>query len=1372
MVLAMCAPVAAWPSDPVPLSSHDFTPRGRACGGFQACNHWTAAVSAAIPVGAIEPSHIAGTLADMDGDGDQDLVMAVVVTDEQRSTAHLHWARHAPGAAWTVLSLRADVPTTDAPVAVFVGDVDGDGDGDVVWSLGGGCGALEWLENVAGDGAAWKLHAIAPPAVDCAVQRGAAVAAADMDGDGDLDIVAAGRPHAVTLLENAGAGAAWVPHAISDAAQRFEGVHVADVDGDGDADVLAWAADGSVQWFATAPRLRGVGSVWATHDVPAHGVAAPAGALVADFDGDGDSDVLLLRAGAAGTALWLEGVDAAAGAWREHRHPLRLPPSAALAAAVDVDGDGRTDVVHAGAGSGVAWLASAGTPLWAAVSAEGPALAAAAAPPRLLLAGDADGDGDVDVVTVASLPGALQLALHTCAAPRCAPGCLHVAPHRCAAAAPAAVAIAGAAAAADGMARMLDASDACPAGWVRATPASECTACPAGTVARNGTSCQLCGPGTSTPGAGATVCEQCPLERTCLVGACAWGSSGALCAECDEGFYQYSGECRKCPKLSGVEIGIGVLVFAILAFVMYKRGPAVRRESSSILREMVSNSQYLGIMFSVSIAWPSFVTEAYRWVRTACGDIMMFSPRCFASYTWHGGFVSSLALVALVVAVILTICQFIKRSAEKHQQAASVSHESDESDDAKRPLTAEQRADMRAARLRHSMRADKLLMRRLRVMSVLVLVGVVTYVPLMRLWTQPFECADTSFGRRLKVDVRIRCNSVEHVAVQVASGALLLAGLLLPAWLWYRMRKSVQLPTGGFAEESALLFLLREAYSDRFPYLELALLLRKGFSLLFIALVPSVLAQHVFLLVLALAHFMCLWRLRPWRARELNLCNRRFTDVMNRLALAATFTQCLALVAAILIHQLPSNARFLGVVVVALASVVALLYLTVWLYFSFLSRTASSSGEKSALQLIQDARDALERMSEVSSGDKVVELNKAVSACLAFERLVQSELAVVRSRVAYQREVFNRMELTEQARAGHEMRHLNQKLDALISIDLATSQSNGSSQQRQSWNDTDARLKLSATQTKARMSESIAALEGAIAVSRADNGFGSVSRDIVKLWQTAELRCALHLAALTEQYEWYLRIMKAEKAVELRRDGFKVQKTLQSLQVGAEEQEQLQVWQRACANRLSTFIGEHALPQLQSYFAEEESYRRNAKAFINPIQEVESAQLSFQRQQLLLLELENMLTEELWNRLKQLAAPPAALGLRGLIVHSIYVLRARYVQPLQEEFAAAPALPSNFVRPDRQALDQELDRLEQKMANMQQGIGEWVAEDDLPKRMRESFIKRGRAMEEYLQRCEEAIKTYLDYRHFAEAKQVLLSRGAILDKYHSERPRK
>jgi FG-GAP-like repeat len=135
-------------------------------------------------------------------------------------------------------------------------DLDGDGDLDVVMALGFNAapeaGQVVWYENVGkpGDGKTWKKHVLAnlPGAFEAF--------AADIDGDGKLDIVASawGGPGGgrVVWLQNPGdPKKEWKMHGLKANWPRANQVLAVDLNGDKRLDVIAGAERGAneVRWW-------------------------------------------------------------------------------------------------------------------------------------------------------------------------------------------------------------------------------------------------------------------------------------------------------------------------------------------------------------------------------------------------------------------------------------------------------------------------------------------------------------------------------------------------------------------------------------------------------------------------------------------------------------------------------------------------------------------------------------------------------------------------------------------------------------------------------------------------------------------------------------------------------------------------------------------------------------------------------------------------------------------------------------------------------------------------------------------------------------------------------------------------------------------
>lgn len=263
-------------------------------------------------------------IGDVDGDGDLDIV--------KNSIGRLSWHENLDGLG-DFGGIQIIQENLDEIAQIDLKDLDSDGDNDIAISVTEG-NIIGWYENTDGLGGFGFLQIIA---VDAFAFKAKAVQIGDIDGDGDNDVVAgydisANNSGKIVWYENSNGAGNFLSEAIIREAESNTFVNIADIDGDGDLDVLNAAQPFELGWI---PNLTGNGDfgLYSRIDTNAHGVND---VRFADIDGDGDQDVIA----AYDVIAWYENLDG-----QGTYGVSRAIGEGDYVYAADIDGDGDQDVL-------------------------------------------------------------------------------------------------------------------------------------------------------------------------------------------------------------------------------------------------------------------------------------------------------------------------------------------------------------------------------------------------------------------------------------------------------------------------------------------------------------------------------------------------------------------------------------------------------------------------------------------------------------------------------------------------------------------------------------------------------------------------------------------------------------------------------------------------------------------------------------------------------------------------------------------------------------------------------------------------------------------------------------------------------------------
>lgn len=300
---------------------------------------------------------------DLNGDGRMDLIVAC-------RDAHLLYLQN-PASEHRGFRWGRIVPALTSGRGAWVraafADLNGDGRPEVIAAVQGEGGSLSWFD-VSGDPLqqeSWEEHVL------LRIDRPSELQTGDLDGDGDLDLLATSELDSRLLwLENVTEeGGELVfeqrPIRLASGSPNVARAALHDLNGDGRLDAVVSVGDSDLAWLEQPASPE---SEWTLHPL---GDVAPdhlAGFTLADIDQDGDLDLFAGTASQgpqdedaqgevspnnpSGRVAWFQNPGQADGKWTRHDILRRERGRFAAWTATDLDGDGDLDFIGTRGGSG------------------------------------------------------------------------------------------------------------------------------------------------------------------------------------------------------------------------------------------------------------------------------------------------------------------------------------------------------------------------------------------------------------------------------------------------------------------------------------------------------------------------------------------------------------------------------------------------------------------------------------------------------------------------------------------------------------------------------------------------------------------------------------------------------------------------------------------------------------------------------------------------------------------------------------------------------------------------------------------------------------------------------------------------------------
>ena len=219
-------------------------------------------------------------LADVDNDGDLDVIAAFADSDKVK------WYEN-DGAANPSFTTHTISSSVDGAMSVYATDLDSDGDIDIV-AAAQEEDKIYWFES---DGAADP--SFSATTITSSADGIYSVYAKDLDNDGDMDIMSASaNDDKIAWYENNGAGdPSFTARTIATTADGAASVFAADIDGDGDQDIISASLnDNTVAWYENGLAAFGDPTFASANITTSRWSGSDP--ITVDIDNDGDLDII------------------------------------------------------------------------------------------------------------------------------------------------------------------------------------------------------------------------------------------------------------------------------------------------------------------------------------------------------------------------------------------------------------------------------------------------------------------------------------------------------------------------------------------------------------------------------------------------------------------------------------------------------------------------------------------------------------------------------------------------------------------------------------------------------------------------------------------------------------------------------------------------------------------------------------------------------------------------------------------------------------------------------------------------------------------------------------------------------------------------